>query len=143
MRRLPLPESVARAKALSHPARLRLLAMLSSGELCVCQMTAVLGLSASTVSTHLSVLKRAGLVSERKEAKFVIYALSGDPEARRWVGLATASLDGDPAVSADRSLVARLRLVPVDVFAASGMDLALLPALGPAPRRGKAARGRS
>lgn len=136
MRRTPLAESATRAKALAHPARVRLLAMLGSGELCVCQMTAVLGLSASTVSAHLAVLKRAGLAVERKEAKWVFYRLPDDPQARRWVDLAAGSLDDDPAVAEDASLVRRLRLVPVDRFAASGMDLTLLPALGEsAPRR--------
>lgn len=110
--------------------------MLGSGELCVCQMTAVLGLSASTVSAHLAVLKRAGLAVERKEAKWVFYSLPGDPDARRWVDLAAGSLHDDPAVAEDASLVRRLRLVPVDRFAASGMDLTLLPVLGPPePRR--------
>jgi len=47
-------------KGLAHPARLRMLAMLAGGELCVCQMTAVLELAASTVSQHLAVLERGG-----------------------------------------------------------------------------------
>lgn len=137
MRRTPLSDSATRAKALAHPARLRVLSMLGSGELCVCQMTAVLGLSASTVSAHLSVLRRAGLAVERKEAKWVFYDLPDDPAARRWIALATGPLGDDPAVAADAALVRRLRLVPVDVFAASGMDLTLLPALQPSPGRPK------
>ena len=70
-----LPTLVDAVKALAHPGRLRMLAMLQGGDLCVCQMTAVLDLAASTVSSHLSDLRRAGLVTERKSGKWVHYHL--------------------------------------------------------------------
>lgn len=41
-------------KILAHPARLRILVLLRSGELCVCEVAAVLGLAPSTVSEHLT-----------------------------------------------------------------------------------------
>ena len=66
-----LESSVATARALGHPARLRTIAMLRSGELCVCQITEVLGLAPSTVSAHLKELKQAGLITERKDGKWV------------------------------------------------------------------------
>ena len=62
MARATLPAVVDAVKALAHPGRLRILAMLRGGDLCVCQLTAVLELAASTVSSHLSDLRRAGLV---------------------------------------------------------------------------------
>ena len=55
--------------------------MLRGGELCVCQMTAVLGLAASTVSAHLTDLKRAGLVLDRKDGRWVLHRLSEEPPA--------------------------------------------------------------
>jgi len=70
-----LDDLVELAKGLAHPTRLRLLAMLAGGELCVCQMTAILELAPSTVSQHLSVLDRGRLVAERKEGKLVFYRL--------------------------------------------------------------------
>jgi DNA-binding transcriptional ArsR family regulator len=73
--RTTLPTLVDAVKALAHPGRLRLLAMLRGGDLCVCQLTAVLELAASTVSSHLSDLRRAGLVTERKSGKWVHYHL--------------------------------------------------------------------
>ena len=73
--RTTLPTLVDAVKALAHPGRLRMLAMLRGGDLCVCQMTAVLELAASTVSSHLSDLRRAGLVTERKSGKWVHYHL--------------------------------------------------------------------
>ena len=66
-------------KALGHPLRLRLVAMLRDGPLCVCQMTGLLRRAASTVSEHLSELRRAGALQERKEGRWVEYRLSDDP----------------------------------------------------------------
>jgi ArsR family transcriptional regulator, arsenate/arsenite/antimonite-responsive transcriptional repressor len=123
----PLASLTRLAKAMAHPARLRILAMLADGELCVCQLTAVLKLAPSTVSAHLGELKRAGLVLEEKRAKFVFYALSHDPEARRWHRQAIGALGDDPSVAADGDLVGRIRGVPVEEFVASGSDLSLLP----------------
>jgi ArsR family transcriptional regulator len=47
---------------MAHPVRLRVLSTLRGGELCVCRITALLGLAVSPVSAHLADLKRAGLV---------------------------------------------------------------------------------
>src|SRR5450759_3359541 len=105
----PLSAATAVAKALGHPARLRLLTMLSSGPLCVCQMTAVLGAAPSTVSEHLRELKRAGLLVEERNGKFVLYRLAPSPDAARWRDAVRLGLDGDPVALADAALVARLR----------------------------------
>ena len=62
-------------KALSDIQRLRILMMLRAGELCVCQIIAVLGLAPSTVSKHLSILSAADLVDSRKEGRWAYYRL--------------------------------------------------------------------
>lgn len=62
-------------KALSDIQRLRILMMLRVGELCVCQIIAVLGLAPSTVSKHLSILSAADLVVSRKEGRWAHYQL--------------------------------------------------------------------
>ena len=49
-------------KSLSEEIRLRVIALLSGGELCVCDLMAVLDLPQSTISRHLSYLKNAGWV---------------------------------------------------------------------------------
>ena len=54
-------------KAAGDPTRTRILKLLESGGLCVCQVQAVLGLAPSTVSKHLSILKTAGLVEDRRD----------------------------------------------------------------------------
>lgn len=63
------------AKSLSDPNRVRALAALKGGELCVCQIIELLGLVPSTVSKHMSVLKDAGLVRSEKRGKWVFYSL--------------------------------------------------------------------
>lgn len=63
-------------KALADETRLRILALLSEGELCVCDMVAVLQLPQSTVSRHLSYLKNAGWVVDRRQGLWVHYRLA-------------------------------------------------------------------
>jgi DNA-binding transcriptional ArsR family regulator len=125
-----LSAATAAAKAMGHPVRLRVLAMLSGGPLCVCQLTAVLGTAASTVSEHLRELKRAGLVVEERNGKFVSYRVAPSRDAARWLQAARANLAGDPVVDADAALVGRLRQIPVEEFAASGHRLPTVPAPG-------------
>lgn len=60
-------------KALSEEVRLRILALLSEGELCVCDLMAVLELPQSTVSRHLAYLRNAGLVEGRRQDAWVYY----------------------------------------------------------------------
>ncbi|HEY7510975.1 MAG TPA: metalloregulator ArsR/SmtB family transcription factor [Vicinamibacteria bacterium] len=128
----PLAVAVRTYKALAHPVRLRLLAMLRGGELCVCQMTAVTGLAASTVSAHLSDLKSAGLLVERKEGRWVSYAWSTDGDARRVSAELQTRLVGDPQVAADARLVRDLRKVEVEELCRVDLDLKRLGIRRPA-----------
>ena len=63
------------AKALGHPSRLLMLDALKAGDKCVCELTALVGSDQSTVSKHLSVLKQAGLVTDRREGVMIYYHL--------------------------------------------------------------------
>ncbi len=63
-------------KALSDPNRVKIMKMLEAKELCVCEITAILGLAQSTVSKHLKILEDAGLVDSRKEGAWVNYKLT-------------------------------------------------------------------
>lgn len=119
-----LGDLVEAAKGLAHPARLRLLGMLAGGELCVCQMIAVLGLAPSTVSKHLSVLAHGGLVSERKEGKLVFYRLRDDGPAAALLPPVLSLLDEAPGARDERTVVDRLRQVPVATLCAADLDLA-------------------
>jgi ArsR family transcriptional regulator len=68
-------------KAVADPARLRLLSIVSasaSGEVCVCDFTAPVGLSQPTVSHHLRVLVEAGLLTREQRGKWAYYRLVPD-----------------------------------------------------------------
>ncbi len=60
-------------KALMHPVRLQILAILRGGEECVCHMVATLGLRQAYISQHLTVLREAGLVSVRRDGWNIYY----------------------------------------------------------------------
>ncbi len=109
-------------KALAHPGRLRILAMLRGGDLCVCQMTAVLELAASTVSSHLGDLRRAGLVTERKRGKWVHYHLVDDGPLSTLVEGALALVEDDDQVKRDVGVVRALRRIPLATFCRIGFD---------------------
>ena len=64
--------------ALSDPTRVRLVSALLPGELCVCDLAAVLGMTQSAVSHQLRFLRSLRLVSARKEGRIVYYSLADD-----------------------------------------------------------------
>ena len=63
------------AKALAHPSRLLMLDALAEKEMCVCDLTELVGADQSTVSKHLAVLKHAGIVEVRKEGVMTFYSM--------------------------------------------------------------------
>src|SRR5262245_58644880 len=72
-----LPQMASLMKACADQTRLRLLNLLATeGEVCVCHLVELLGTNQPRVSRHLSYLKRAGLVSDRKDSLWVYYRLS-------------------------------------------------------------------
>jgi ArsR family transcriptional regulator len=69
-------------KSLADETRLRILNLLCERELCVCDVMAVLNIPQSNASRHLTCLKRAGLVKDRREAQWMHYSLIRDKEKR-------------------------------------------------------------
>jgi len=89
-------------KAAGDPARLRMLAMLRHGPLCVCQLVGGLGVVQSAVSKHLGILRRAGLVDGTRRGRWLICRLSLeslDPPVRDAVGKLLDASRGDPEVA--------------------------------------------
>jgi ArsR family transcriptional regulator len=106
---------VGTLKALAHPVRLRILALLRGGELCVCEVAEALGLAPSTVSEHLTGLRRAGVVREWKIGRWVHVALSDEAAARPvleslWPLMATAGAE----LAKDRARARALRCEALD-----------------------------
>ena len=90
---------MAVTKALSDPGRVRMLLALRRGDLCVCQITELLGFAPSTASKHLSILHRAGLIRSRKSERWVYYRLpdrsapAAVRKALEWVHQSLAKTD--------------------------------------------------
>ncbi len=71
--------------ALADPSRLKILLALSRGELCVCDVSHVLGLSISATSHQLRLLRNLNLVSFRNDGKMAYYSLTGDASVISWI----------------------------------------------------------
>ena len=100
------------AKALGDETRVRALLCLKDGELCVCQLIDVLGLSPATVSKHMNLLYQAGLVERRKDGKWHYYRMAdGDvnPSVRRALDWVVAELDRNPSIRDDARRIREVR----------------------------------
>jgi len=64
--------------ALSDPTRLEIVVLLSHGERCVCELQEALAAAQSRLSFHLGVLKDAGVVTDRRDGRWVYYTLNRD-----------------------------------------------------------------
>lgn len=122
------------AKAVADPSRVRILKLLEGGELCVCQITAVLDLAAATVSKHLAALKTAGLVQQRRDGKWIYYRLAErdfNAYTRAFLDLVAGAMDDDPTVAADRAILARVNSVAVQTLCDQGRAVLALPISDP------------
>ncbi len=88
-------------KALSEETRLRILKLLENGELCVCDIVAALDTIQPKVSFHLSALKEAGLITDRKQGKWVHYKINDSDIFRRFLLLSALERISAETVSED------------------------------------------
>ena len=89
-------------KALSDPNRVKIIKMLQHKSMCVCEIKAALNLSQPSVSKHLKMLEKAGLVSSQKDGLWVNYHLSDGsrtPYAASLLGNLRHWLDDDPEIA--------------------------------------------
>ena len=99
-------------KALGDENRVRILLALQDGELCVCQVIELLGLAASTVSKHLSILRSARLVESRKDGRWMYYQLSKKtrfPVQAQLFQLVSKAVHDSCQASADRKAISKIR----------------------------------
>ncbi len=90
-------------KALSDETRLRILKLLEHGELCVCDLFSALEMVQPKVSFHLSVLKDAGLITDRKEGRWVHYRLDDKDILRRFMLLTVMERVSEDVIKDDRA----------------------------------------
>ncbi len=120
---MTLKQLVHVTKAVGHPVRIRILAMLSGRTLCVCQMASVLGLAYSTVSGHLNELRRSGLVIEDRHGKLVFNRLDSTSPFAAVIAGALAIADRDTTIAQDRAVIDRVRAVPIEVLTRARLNL--------------------
>jgi len=105
-------------KALADEHRLRIMALLYPQELCVCQILELFDIAPSTLSKHLSILKQAGLISARKEGRWVYYRWPEQPApevALTLAWLAQTVVRDAVAVADQQRLQPVLALDPIDL----------------------------
>ena len=105
-------------KALSDPIRLRIVLLLQAeGELCVCDLMAVLGLPQSTVSRHLAYLKRSCWVDTRRQGVWMYYTLSRESciICRELLQILRQHAGNLPEAVTDRSALAAFRKTKPEV----------------------------
>ena len=95
------PRAVRLFHALSDGTRLSILRRLRMGERCVCVLTDALDAAQSRLSFHLKVLKDAGLVTDRREGRWMYYTLNTDALAE--VGELANGLASAPSAAERRS----------------------------------------
>jgi ArsR family transcriptional regulator, arsenate/arsenite/antimonite-responsive transcriptional repressor len=88
-------------QALSDPTRLAIMQRLRLGERCVCDLTDAMDAAQSRLSFHLKVLKDAGLVTDRREGRWMYYMLNADTLAE--VGELVDGLASTPSAAERRS----------------------------------------
>ena len=103
---------LAITKALSDETRVRALAALRDGELCLCHIVGLLELAPSTLSKHLDILVQARLVERRKDGRWAHFRLAGrdaSPAVRQALRWALDALADDPGLARDAKRLAALR----------------------------------
>jgi ArsR family transcriptional regulator len=101
-------------KALADRTRLRLINLIGDDEVCVCFHVEVLRTSQPKISRHLAYLRRAGLVSARREGKWMHYRIVEPPDAHaaKIFREVRASVANDPIMQRDRARLQKICCAP-------------------------------
>jgi len=97
-------------KALADRTRLRLLNLMGDDEICVCFLVEALKISQPKISRHLAYLKKAGVVSARREGKWIHYKVTepADPDAAQVLGDVRGWLAGHSDMKRDRERLVKV-----------------------------------
>lgn len=94
----PPEEEISRLFSLiGQPARIKILWVIAEQAACVCHLEAALGLRQASISQHLMVLRKAGLVAAHRDGRNIFYHLVR-PEVMEVLGRAASLMEGDPEV---------------------------------------------
>jgi ArsR family transcriptional regulator len=100
--------------ALADNTRLRLLNLLRDGEVCVCFFAETIGTNNPKISRHLAYLKRAGLVTGRRDGKWMHYRITEptDPEARKVFAATMKMFETNKEMIEDRKKLVKVCCAP-------------------------------
>ena len=110
-------EVLSIARALGDESRLRALVAVKDGELCLCQIIQVLGLSPATVSKHMNTLELARLVERTRRGKWRFYKLadgSGSRAVKQALAWVLDEIRRDPKLSEDARKIKKVRRQNLD-----------------------------
>ena len=106
-----MKEMVKVFKAVADPNRIRILKMLQKKKMCVCELSAVLGITQPSVSRHMGMLRDAGLVRDERDSQWINYELCEEKlnqyapvimgNIRKWI-------NEDPRISRDAGMLKTL-----------------------------------
>lgn len=104
------PDLVTLFQALSDPTRLRLLNLMAAGEVCVCYFVEILDQAQPKISRHLAYLRRAGLVTARREGKWMHYGMvmPSDPGQAEVLKTVLEVVARNPRMQRDRLALERV-----------------------------------
>lgn len=102
-------------RALADETRLRIVALLASSEVCVCNIHDALGVPQPTVSRHLAYLRRTGLVATRRQGLWVHYRLSlpDDPAQSEILKATVGALGAATRTGTDRERLSAITSIPL------------------------------
>ena len=105
-------------RALADNTRLRILALLAAGEICVCHIHGALAIPQPMASRHLAYLRRTGLVATRKDGLWVHYriAVPSDPAMAAVLAATIEALRSRRGISNDRRKLSGLTAIPMKVL---------------------------
>jgi ArsR family transcriptional regulator len=108
--------------ALADTTRLRLLNIMAGREVCVCYFVEILRQGQPKISRHLAYLRRAGIVTARREGKWMHYRISppSDPAAASILNATLASLRNDKQMQADLTKLDRACCAPQKLVVPEG-----------------------
>jgi ArsR family transcriptional regulator len=98
-----MEELIGLFKALSDETRVRIIKLLEHGELCVCYIQAALVMGQPKVSFHLAVLKKAGLLKDRREGKWVHYSFDESEMFKRFLLLSVTEKVSEKEIELDKA----------------------------------------
>ena len=98
---------IQKFKALGDENRFRILMLLLQRPLCVCELLEVLDIKGGTLSAHLKILKNAGLISQKKEGRWIVYSISSE-DNKFFLNEIEKELENNKIIQNDRVIISRI-----------------------------------